>query len=187
MEALLAGTRSTWSLPATFNQMSSVATLYILPDFKREEFTDAHRNQKTVNYKRTLFGMKQVVSGERFLWEYLDFATKDKTDFPFSGFIFIDYFFSFVTRNLPEDLTSALASAAVDENYYAISSDLASSLAEYLHSHVPESSALTTFATEHNPDGGAEYTKCLLETHNFLLRWFSQIAPGKFGVVHITF
>jgi len=34
---------------------------------------------------------EEVTTGERFLWEYLDSATANKTDFPFSGFAFIDY------------------------------------------------------------------------------------------------
>jgi hypothetical protein len=167
--------------------MSSIATFYILPESKRAEFSDAHRNQKTIHYKRTLFGRKEVVIGERYLWEYLDSVPADKTDFPFSGFACIDYLFTFVISNLPKDLKSALAGAAVDKHYYVISSDLAATFAEYLHAHPPESDALATFAAEQNPDDAAEYAQCLRETHDFLLRWFSEISSGRFGVLHITF
>ncbi|MBI5799779.1 MAG: hypothetical protein HZA92_03500 [Verrucomicrobia bacterium] len=167
--------------------MSSIATFYILPEAKRAEFTDAHRNQKRVTYKRTLFGQKEVVTGERFLWEYLDAASTDRTDFPFSGFAFIDYFFTFVTSTLPKDMESALAGAAVDEHHYAFSAELAASFAEYLRLHPPESAGFSAFAAEHNPSGGAEYVQILRETHDFLVRWFGRIATGTFGVLHITF
>lgn len=84
--------------------MSSIATFYLLANTKRAEFIDAHRNQKTVTHKRGLFGTKEIVTGDRFLWEYLDSAATDKTDFPFSGFTFIDYFFTFLTASLPKHL-----------------------------------------------------------------------------------
>jgi hypothetical protein len=167
--------------------MSSIATFYILPETKRVEFTDAHRNQKTITFKRTLFGRKEVVTGDRFLWEYLDAANADRTDFPFSGFAFIEYFFTFVASTLPKDMESALAGAAVDEHHYVFSAQLAASFAEYLRLHPPESAALSAFVAEHNPTGGAEYVRVLGETHDFLLRWFSRIASGSFGVLHITF
>jgi hypothetical protein len=166
--------------------MSSIATFYVLPNSKRVEFAEAHRTEKTVTYKRTLFGRKEVVTGERFLWEYLDSATTDKIDFPFSGFVFIDYFFTFVTSTLPKDLETALAGAAVDEHYYAISSDLAATFAEYLQTHPPDDAALSAFAAEQNADD-PEYVRALRETHDFILRWFSRIAPGSFGALHITF
>jgi len=167
--------------------MSSVATFYILPEAKRAEFTNAHRNQKTVTYKRGLFGTKEVVTGDRFLWEYLDSTITDKTDFPFSGFAFIDYFFTFVTSTLPKELETALAGAALDEHYYSFSSDLAASFAQYLQSHPPDSAALASFAAEQQPDGGAEYVQCLRETHDFILGWFGRVAPGSFGVLSISF
>lgn len=166
--------------------MSSIATFYVLPDSKRAEFTEAHRTEKAVTYKRTLFGRKKVTTGERFLWEYLDSATANKTDFPFSGFAFIDYFFTFATSTLPKDLETALFGAALNEHYYSISSDLAATFAEYLQTHPPEEAALSALAAEHNPDD-TEYSQTLRETHDFVLRWFGSIAPGRFGVLHITF
>lgn len=166
--------------------MSSIATFYLMHEAKRAEFTEAHRTEKTVTYKRTLFGKKEVTTGERFLWEYLDSTTIDKTDFPFSGFVFIDYFFAFVTRTLPKDLEAALAAAAIDEHYYAISSALAATFAEYLQAHPADDAALTAFAAEQNGDD-PEYVRALRETHDFVLRCSSQIPPGRFGVLHITF
>jgi hypothetical protein len=166
--------------------MSSIATFYILPDSKRAEFAEAHRTEKTVTYKWTLFGRKEVVTGERFLWEYLDAATADKSDFPFSGFAFIDYFFTFGTSTFPKELVTALASAAVDDNFYVISSDMAAAFAEYLQSHPPQDAALSAFATEHNPDD-TEYAQTLRQTHDFVLHWFRRVSSGSFGVLHITF
>lgn len=167
--------------------MSSIATFYLLPDTKRAEFTDAHRNQKTVTYKRGLFGTKEIVTGDRFLWEYLDSATTDRTDFPYSGFEFIDYFFKFLTASLPKHLESALRSAAIDDHYFAFSADLAASFSEYLNSHPPDLGALSAFAAAHNPDGSKEYVAALREAHEFVLPWFRSISPGRFGVLHITF
>lgn len=115
--------------------MSSIATFYLLPETGRAEFTDAHRNQKSITYKRSLFGRKEVITGERFLWEYLDSAATDRTELPFSGFPLIDYLFTFVATNLPENLQAALSAAAIDEHYYAISADLAAKFAEYLQSY----------------------------------------------------
>ena len=55
--------------------MSSFATFYILSEASRSAFGDAQRDQKTVTYKRGLFGTKEIVTGDRFLWEYLDSTT----------------------------------------------------------------------------------------------------------------
>ena len=167
--------------------MSSIATFYSLPEGKRTEFSEAYRNQRRVTYKRTLFGRKEVVTGEKFLWEYLDATNSDRTDFPFSGFAFIDYFFAFVTSRLPKHLESALASAAVDESYYVFSAELAARFAEYLQQHPPDPAGLSAFAAEHNPSGGGDYVQTLRETHDFLVRWFGGIATGTCGVLHITF
>lgn len=167
--------------------MSSIATFYLLPETRRAEFTDAHRNQKSITYKRSLFGRKEVITGDRFLWEYLDSATTDSTEFPFSGFALINYLFTFVANNLPENLKSALSGAAIDDHYYAFSAELAAKLSECLESHPPSPTALFAFAAEHNPSGGAEDLRVLTETHDFVLLWFRSIAPGNFGVLHITF
>jgi hypothetical protein len=167
--------------------MSSIATFYLLSIDKRDEFDDAHRNQKTVTYKRGLFGTKELVTGERFLWEYLDTASIAKTEFDYSGFVFIDYLLTYVSANLPKDLETALSSTAVDDHHYAISAELAVSLEEYLRSHPPDSAALETFITENNPDADEEYINILRDTHDFLRRWFGSIEPSHFGVIHITF
>ncbi len=167
--------------------MSSIATFYILPESKRVDFTEAHRNEKTVTLQRGFFGTKTVVTGERFLWEYLDSTSKDRTDLPFPGFAFIDYFFAFVAPSLPKDLEAALRAAALNEHYYLFSSDVAARLAAYLSSHPPDSATLSEFAAEQNPAGGAPYVQTLFLTHDFVAAWFGRTAAGTFGVLHITF
>ena len=167
--------------------MSSIATFYLLPEAKRAEFTDAHRNQKTVTYKRGLFGTKEIVTGDRFLWEYLDSATTAKTEFDYSGFAFIEYLLTFVIASLAEPLAAALTAAAVDDHYYAISAELAASLGDYLRSHPPDPAALQSFVDENNPNADEEYVGALRDTHDFLVRWFGTIDPRSFGVIHITF
>ena len=167
--------------------MSSIATFYILSEASRSAFDDAQRDQKTVIYKRGLFGTKEIVTGDRFLWEYLDSTTTGKTDFDFSGFAFIDYLLSFVTASLPEHLNVALRSTMVDDHYFVISADFASSFAEYLRSHPPDATALQAFVADNNPDADEEYIGTLRETHDFLVRWFGSIDRNSFGVIHITF
>lgn len=167
--------------------MSSFVTFYVLPEAKRLEFVEAQRKQKTVTYKRGFFGTKEVVTGERFLWEYLDSETADKVDLPFSGFVFIDYFLTFVAERLPEPLKAALEDAMADEHYLVFSKDQAASFAAYLQLNPPKTVDLEAFATEHQPEGGQEYIQCLRETHAFLQTWFGGIGTTKFGVVHLTF
>ena len=65
-------------------------------------------------------------------------------------------------------------------------SDLAATFTQYLQAHPPDDAALFTFAAEQNADDPA-YVRALRETHDFAQRWFSQITPGQFGVLHITF
>lgn len=167
--------------------MSSIATFYLLPEASLPAFVDAQRNRKSVTYKRGWFGTKEIVTGDRFLWEYLDSATTSKTEFGFSGFAFIDYFLAFLAASLPEQLNAALRSTVIDDHYFAISADLAASLADYLRSHPPDATALRAFVADNNPDAGEEYIGTLRETHDFLVRWFGSVDRNSFGVIHITF
>jgi len=167
--------------------VSSFATFYILAEASRSAFDDAQRDQKTITYKRGLFGTKEIVTGDRFLWEYLDSTATGKTEFDFSGFAFIDYLLSFVTASLPEHLNVALRSSMVDDHYFVISADFASCFAEYLRSHPPDATALQAFVADNNPDADEEYIGALRETHDFLVRWFDSIDRNSFGVIHVTF
>jgi hypothetical protein len=117
----------------------------------------------------------------------LDSATTGKTDFDFSGFAFIDYLLSFVTASLPEHLHVALRSGMVDDHYFVIAADFASSFAEYLRSHPPDATALQAFVADNSPDADEEYIGTLRKTHDFLVRWFASIDRNSFGVIHITF
>ena len=54
----------------TQSQIASIATFYILSETSRSAFDDAQRDQKTVTYNRGLFGTNEIVTGNRFLWEY---------------------------------------------------------------------------------------------------------------------
>jgi hypothetical protein len=167
--------------------MSSTATFYRLSVDQRTEFTTAQRQQKTVQFKRTLFGRKEVITGDRYLWEYLDSAAADRSELPYSGFAFIDYFFSFVCPNLPAPLEAELKQAALDDHYFAFSGDLASRLASYLKAHAPDTAALTTFAQAQDSGHGPDYVACLSGTHDFLVDWFGSVGAGRFGVLHLTF
>jgi hypothetical protein len=74
--------------------MSSIATFYTLPAAKRDSFNEARRTEKTVTYKKGFlgFGSRQEITGERYLWEYLDQEAASKHDFQYSGFAIVDYF-----------------------------------------------------------------------------------------------
>lgn len=167
--------------------MSSIATFYLLPDSQRAEFDEARRTEKTITYKRTLFGKKEVITGERYLWEYLDAAAPAKTEFPFSGFVFIDYLFTFVAASAPEDVEAAMRSAAISDHYHVISPSVAATLAAHLQSPPPDADALAEFATEQSPGDIPEYVDALGKAHDFILQWFARVTPGHFGVLHLTF
>ena len=77
--------------------MSSIATFYIVSAAKRDSFTEARRTEKTVTYKKGFlgFGSREIVTGDRYLWEFLDLEAASKHDFDHSGFAIVDYFLTF--------------------------------------------------------------------------------------------
>lgn len=166
--------------------MSSIATFYILPESKRPEFSQARQNQKTVTYKRGFFSTKKIETGDRYLWEYLDSAASEREEFPFSGFILIDYLFTFVADAAPIELMSIFKHAALDENYYVFASEAATRLAGYLESHPPESDRLESFLKEQGGNS-PEDVKAMQDTHDYLITWFRRISTDSFGVMHLTF
>jgi hypothetical protein len=167
--------------------MSSLATFYLLAESDREACIQAHRSQRIVTYKRSLFGTREVTTGDRFFWEYLDSASVEKIDFPFSGFAVIDYLFTFAPQWLPSGLQIDLENSSLDENYYLVSQSLAVLLADSLGSQHPDEAKLHEFAVEQAPQDALEYVPILRETHEFLRGWFSSIPVGSFGVIHLTF
>ncbi len=167
--------------------MSSIATFYILPELQRAECSEAHLTQKTITYKKTFFGRKMVSTGERFFWEYLDQATQDRVDFPYSGFAFIEYFLNFLAREFPEDLEADFSASALDDNYYLIAPPIAARLVAYLKTNPPENARLSEFVQLENVDDVDAWVKSLSGTHDFCLEWFKRITVGKFGVIHLTF
>lgn len=167
--------------------MSCIATFHVLPESKRPEFTDAHRNQKQVTYKKTLFGKKEIVTGDKYLWEYLNEAATKTEDLPFSGFAIVEYLFTYV--ELPEALNAELEGASIDDYYTALSANLAGRLAEHLETHTPTVETLTAFAAEEWPkEKDSEQTgRVLREVHDHLVTWFRSVGPNEFGVLHLSF
>lgn len=167
--------------------MSSIATFYILPVAKRDSFIDARRTEKKVTHKKGFlgFGSSKVVTGERYLWEYLDQEATSKHDFAYSGFVIVDYFLTFV--QLPEPLQKQLTTAASpDGHYFQFEHPLASTIAEHLERHPPAHAELTEFASEQGQDA-SEYVPLLGETHATLIHWFRLVSQSQFGVLHLTF
>ena len=164
--------------------MSCIASYYILPETKRPEFAEARRTEKTVTTKRTFFGTKQVVTGERYLWEYLNDVAKP-LELPFSGFMLVAYLFTFL--ELPEALRQAAKASSLDKHYLAYSAELAAELANHLEAHPPSTAALEEFAEEENAPSPAEYVEALRETHAIVVDWFRRTQPGSFGVLHLSF
>jgi hypothetical protein len=167
--------------------MSSIATFYIVSAAKRDSFTEARRTEKTVTHKKGIlgFGSREIVTGERYLWEFLDLEAASKHDFDHSGFAIVDYFLTFV--QLPEPLQAQLtAAASPDGHYFQFEHSLASAIAGYLESHPPDPAALTGFASGQGQDA-LEYVPLMTATHHALIQWFRGVSPSQFGVLHLTF
>jgi hypothetical protein len=164
--------------------MSSILTIYRVDELSRTEFEHAYVNEKKVTYKTGLFGKKEVVTGDQYLWEYLDEAAIEQIDFEYSGFLFIDYFFTFVI--LPDDLQAELNASARGEHYYLIGSSLASRIRSFLEERTPSAEALTVYANE---EGKIEpgYVDALISTHNQIIEWLSSCTKDSFLVLHLTF
>ena len=165
--------------------MSSIATFYLLRESARPEFEEAKRTEKTITYKRGIFRTKEIVTGERFLWEYLDEAAEERIEFPYSGFVLIDYLFTFLDG--VEPIQSDFAAAAIDANYYAIPEPMAERVASFLQSNPPDEKALETFADQHGAQSPKQHAKQLRETHETLKHWFGKISQERFGVLQLTF
>jgi len=165
-------------------KMSSILTVYKVSESRRSEFEHAYLNEKKVAYKRGLFGMKEIITGEAYLYEYLDGAAEQKTDFEMSGFLFIDYFFTFVV--LPDDLQAALTASARGEHYHVIEAPLAEKLRTFLETRSPSAAALTTFA-EGEGKNEPGYVEALLHTHAQIVEWLRSCTSGTFLVLHLTF
>jgi hypothetical protein len=165
--------------------MSSIATFYLLQESVRTEFEEAKRTEKTITYKRGIFRTKEIVTGERFLWEYLDEVADERIEFPYSGFVLIDYLFTFLDG--VEPIQSDFAAAAIDANYYSIPKPMAERVALFLESNPPDEKALETFADQHGAQSPKQHAKLLRETHETLKHWFRKVSQEKFGVLQLTF
>jgi len=165
--------------------MSSIATFYLLPESARADFDEAKRTEKTVTLKRSFFGVKEIVTGERFLWEYLDETADERIEFPHSGFVLIDYLFTFLEGEEP--IQSDFAAAAIDANYYSIHGGMAERIARFLEANPPDDHALESFAGQQGAESPKQHAKLLRETHDLLKNWFHRVREGKFGVLQLTF
>lgn len=164
--------------------MSSILTVYQMPEARRAAFEHAHANEKTVTYKSGFFGKKEIVTGERYLWEYLDEAAIGKIDFPYSGFLFIEYFFTFL--ELPDDIQAKLNASALNDHYYLIDAVLAAEILAFLDANAPSAAALASFA-ESEGRNEPDYIEALLSTHSQIAQWLSTCTGGTFLVLHLTF
>lgn len=164
---------------------SSIATFYLLRESVRPEFEEAKRTEKKITYQRGLFRTKEVITGERFLWEYLDEAAVEKIEFPHSGFVLIDYLFTFLEG--VEPIQTDFASAAIDANYYSIPGTMAERVTQFLEANPPDDDALQSFADQHGAQSPRQHAKLLRETHEMLKTWFRRVNEGKFGVLQLTF
>lgn len=167
--------------------MSSIATFYILAEDKRDSLTEARKTEKTVTLKKGFlgFGSRAVITGERYLWEYLDQESASKHNFDYSGFVIVDYFFTFV--QFPEPLQTQLTTASSpDGHYFQFEHPLASAIAEYLEKHPPDHAELVDFASEQGQDASL-HVPLLIETHSTLIQWLRLVSSSQFGILHLTF
>ncbi|WP_265594024.1 hypothetical protein [Haloferula sp. BvORR071] len=164
---------------------SSIATFYLLRESARGEFAEAKRTEKKITYKHGLFRTKEIVTGERFLWEYLDEAAEERIEFPHSGFVLIDYLFTFLEG--AERIQTEFAAAAIDANYYSIPGEMAERVARFLEDNPPDDKALESFADQHGAQSPRQHAKLLKDTHETLRSWFRRVNGDKFGVLQLTF
>ncbi|WP_367872794.1 hypothetical protein [Luteolibacter sp. Populi] len=164
--------------------MSSIATFYLLRESSRSAFAEAKRTEKTVTYKHGFFKTKEVITGDRFLWEYLDEAAEERIEFPHSGFVLIDYLFTFL-EGAP--IQTDFATAAIDANYYSIPGTMAERVARFLEDNPPDHKDLETFSDHQGAQSPKQHAKLLHETHETLKSWLSRVNGDKFGVLQLTF
>ena len=130
-------------------------------------------------------GGRGVVTGDRYLWDYLDQLSGEKHDFDYSGFALIDYFLTFVA--LPEPLKTLLGLAtSPDGHYYCFDYPLAADVSSYLETHPPDPTELSGFASEQGQVPG-DYARLLMASHDALIRWLKCVSPSHCGVLHLTF
>ncbi len=164
---------------------SSIATFYLLRESARPEFEEAKRTEKTITYERGFFRTKEVITGDRFLWEYLDEAAEEKLEFPHSGFVMIDYLFTFLEG--AEPIQTDFAAAAIDANFYSIPGSMAERVTRFLEDNPPDDKALESFAGQHGAQSPRHHAKLLRETHEMLMTWLRRVNGEKFGVLQLTF
>jgi hypothetical protein len=169
----------------TVPSMSSIATFYLLRESDRAAFDEAKRKEKTITYKRGFFRTKEIVNGERFLWEYLDEIAEERIEFPYSGFLLIDYLFTFLES--VEPIQTAFAAAAIDGNYYSIPVPVAAKVAGFLESNPPDIKALESFSGQQGVELPKEHAALLRETHETLKHWLGKISQDRFGVLQLSF
>lgn len=167
--------------------MSSIATFYVLEESQRDSFINARENEKTHSVTKGFFGIgrREIITGERYLWEYLDDEAADRHDFNDSGFAIIDYLFTYL--QLPGSLQAELSAAtSKDGHYTSFDHALASSLSDFLQQNPPDEPSLAGF-TEKLGHKASEYVPVLTATHAALIQWFRSFSPSEFGVLHLTF
>ena len=164
--------------------MSSIATLYTLNESERPNLAEAKRREKTVTYKRGLFRTKEIISGDRYLWEYLDSSATQKIDFPHSGFVIVDYLFTLI--EFTEDIQEMIDDQVIDEHYNTFDHALCGRIAAFLEDKNPSDSDFEAFARDEgrDPDG---YIEALRTTHTLLVDWFRSANADELLVLHLTF
>jgi hypothetical protein len=165
--------------------MSCIATLYVLPEGQHAGFMSSKEREPRVEQKKVLFfTLRKQVAGEQ-VWEFLDRVATNKTDLDFSGFLLVDYLFVYL------QIAGDGYFERLDEYYSALSPGGAEKLGAFLATRPVDRAAIEHYLKEdgrplaesERDDTLAAYEKA----HSSLLEWCATIRAGVFGVLHLSF
>lgn len=165
--------------------MSCIATLYVLPESQHADFLSSNRREPRIEEKKFLFfTQRKQVPGEH-VWEFLDRVAMKRTDLEYSGFLLVDYLFVYL------QIRDADYFDRLDEYYSALSPSGAQKLSAFLTTRPVDRAAIEHYLKEdgrplaesEREDTLAAYEK----THADMLSWCTSIRGETFGVLHLSF
>lgn len=164
--------------------MSCIATFYTLPESLRSEFQQAKEVEKrTVTTKKMFFFTKQEEVGERYLWEYLDESNTAKFDFQYSGFLLVDYLWTYLQLD-------AKYFQNVDDYFMTITAENAKSLEDYLKENPIDEEKLSAFLTEDQGLPQEEHRQAIeaySRVHSYMIQTLEKIGGDLFGILYLSF
>lgn len=165
--------------------MSCIVTFYLLPESQHAAFLSSKEREPRVEENKLLgFAKRKQVPGEA-VWEFLDRVAEKRSELEFSGFLLIDYLFTYLQIASDEYFES------LDEYYLALPPGGAEKLAAFLGAHPVDRPAIEHYLkNDGRPLAPVERDDTLAayeSAHASLLEWCTEIRTGTFGVLHLSF